>query len=565
MVARRVGQPGFGIHAGLRVVAAPAVHAAVHAAVRTAVRAAARSSVVAAVVAAAFTPVAAAFAQDSAAEDVRRRLDDRYYFVESLGRGWEPLLADFRVEIEGLPETARLPVRGLRDKVVERYADLRLADGTEAGTKRAFELFESLSVEGGDVARRPEFARKCATIEVGWATAAEKAGDDAKALALATSAATRSPGFDPAYGVIARLGVREAERAEARDDFDGALAILSKSAGLLPATTPARATIVDKERQIRAGTGLLSFEWLGDPAALEKVRGPKTTFASGTIEFRPLEGQKATAPKPVAAGIRVRKGRYAIVARGTGNGPPTWEPPRELVVAPETEAPSGTYVLLPVALPANMVLVPPVGNQDAFLIDRTEVTETEFASPGTGNLGGSRTAASGVSFPAAEKYARDAGKALPTLEQWVTAAFGDPAGRSREFPWGGGPARPGTHFIGGESYQGPQSVDSCPAGASQFGCLNMAGNVMEWLADRRFVGGSFKRDSFVRDVEAADETVWTADYLRLPIYAYEAWDSLAAADRAKFKNWKANQDGSTYAQVGLRCVVPLGKPWRKKQ
>jgi formylglycine-generating enzyme required for sulfatase activity len=207
-----------------------------------------------------------------------------------------------------------------------------------------------------------------------------------------------------------------------------------------------------------------------------------------------------------------------------------------------------------------MVLVR-VEGQEPFLVDRYEVSVSELDRPGTGRNGPNRTAASGVTFAKAQEYARASGKDLPTIRQWFLAAFGDPEGRGRRFPWGDQPGSPGVHFVGG--VDGPRAVDSCPAGASFAGCLNMAGNVMEWLGDAprgRFVGGSFRRDQFTYTVQPKDESSgqqWEADFLRTPIPSYETWDAMPTAERERHWNFKAQEDGSTYAQVGLRCVVPL--------
>src|SRR5204862_161247 len=80
---------------------------------------------------------------------------------------------------------------------------------------------------------------------------------------------------------------------------------------------------------------------------------------------------------------------------------------------------------------------------------------------------------------AAAAAAKAAGKKLPTLAQWTHAAFGAPNAKSPRYPWGDRDGEPGVQFVGG--VDDAQDVESCPAGASKFGCLNMAGNVWEWI------------------------------------------------------------------------------------
>ncbi|MCE9634740.1 MAG: formylglycine-generating enzyme family protein [Planctomycetes bacterium] len=502
-----------------------------------------------------FQGPASAFADDPV-DATARRMDDRLFFVQSLSRGWEPLLTDFEVTLASLGDGDRTPVLKIRDTAAERYADLRAGDGTEAGEKRAFSLYDLLARDAVVAARRTEFALKAATIELKWADRAEKRGDDEGALKLALSAAKRSPGFQPAYDMIARLGIKQAEKAEARDDFYAALDVLTQSTQLLPETTPARAKLDQKRSQILATTGEVGIEWLGAADRMAKVRGPKTDFASAQLEFRPLAGQKAPPQQQAGRPMRLRNGRYEVVARGNG--------PAEFRAGQIDLTSQGASVTLVAAVPANMVIVPATGGEDAFLIDRTEVTVSEFRSPGTGNLGGDRTAASGVNWQQATAYAAASGKELPTIRQWFTAAFGDPDGKGRRYPWGDTTPQSGTHFVGAEGIESPQSVDSCAAGASRFGCVNMAGNVYEWLADERFIGSSFKRGDLKRDIAGPDDNTasWSADLLRDPVPSFECWNRMQPADRTRHFNHHAREDGATYTQVGLRCVVPLGKPRR---
>ena len=135
---------------------------------------------------------------------------------------------------------------------------------------------------------------------------------------------------------------------------------------------------------------------------------------------------------------------------------------------------------------------------DAFWIDRTEVTNAQYArcvSAGKclaprpawsdnrdsyyGNAEYAEYPVIFVSWNDANAYCRWAGGQLPTEAQWEYAARGPQA---YTYPWGNGAPNP--TLLNYNNYEGDTtSVGAYPAGDSLVGAFDLAGNVWEWVRD----------------------------------------------------------------------------------
>ena len=93
-----------------------------------------------------------------------------------------------------------------------------------------------------------------------------------------------------------------------------------------------------------------------------------------------------------------------------------------------------------------------------------------------------------VTYQEALDYAHWAACELPTEDQWEKAARGTDG---RKYPWGDEFDGDRCVTMAGNEPGGPvRAVGSCPSGASPYGCLDMAGEVDQWVSGKSFRGGN---------------------------------------------------------------------------
>jgi serine/threonine-protein kinase len=201
--------------------------------------------------------------------------------------------------------------------------------------------------------------------------------------------------------------------------------------------------------------------------------------------------RRAMAPDPEGRFSSAAEMRAALLVPGGASR-------RAADGAEMVRVPAGEFRLGATVCPED--LAPALVWLDEFWIDRTPVTQAQFRAfvEATGYLprgdwqdwarpGTEEHPAVGVTWEDARAYCRWADKELPTEEQWEKAARGTDG---RSYPWGEewdprrchhGQSRP-AGMAAFRDGRGTCPVGLYPAGASPWGCLDMAGNVWEWTA-----------------------------------------------------------------------------------
>lgn len=150
-----------------------------------------------------------------------------------------------------------------------------------------------------------------------------------------------------------------------------------------------------------------------------------------------------------------------------------------------------------------------------------------------------------VSHAEAGAYARWAGKALPTQEQWHRAAYGTRSEAERAYPWG---KEAPNRKLGNFDFRqwDPAPVNASPEGQSAFGVSDLLGNGWEWTSTVFHPFAGFEPFPFYPG--------YSANFFDGRHYVMKGGSARTAACmlRRSFRNWF--QPHYQFVYAGFRCV-----------
>lgn len=157
-----------------------------------------------------------------------------------------------------------------------------------------------------------------------------------------------------------------------------------------------------------------------------------------------------------------------------------------------------------------------------------------------------------VSLAEARAFARWQGRRLPTEAEYHRAAFGDPDGGERSFPWGAAPPGP-RHGNLDFQHWAPMPAGSHPEGASAWGVHDLIGDGWEWT-ETPFAGfPGF--EAWIPGYAG-----YSADFFDGKHYVLKgaSWATALDLVRPTFRNWY--QARYPYVFAKFRCVSDARPP-----
>ncbi len=150
-----------------------------------------------------------------------------------------------------------------------------------------------------------------------------------------------------------------------------------------------------------------------------------------------------------------------------------------------------------------------------------------------------------VSHAEASAYARWAHKSLPSEAQWHRAAYGDPRGTERLYPWGNDESIEGKGNFNFLRWD-PSPVNTFAGNVSAFGVAGQLGNGWEWTSSEFAPFAGFVPFSFYPG--------YSANFFDGQHFVLKGGSARTGAPllRRSFRNWF--QPHYQYVYAGFRCV-----------
>ena len=130
-----------------------------------------------------------------------------------------------------------------------------------------------------------------------------------------------------------------------------------------------------------------------------------------------------------------------------------------------------------------------------------------------------------ISWEEANAYAQWVGKRLPTEAEWEKASRGTDG---RKYPWGEDEPSYERAVYASMDIHRPGNVDELEESASPYGCVQMAGNVFEWVSD--WFDGFYYQTGPAENPQGLEKPTFEVAMARVPVFAVPGGGTLSMGE-----------------------------------